>query len=148
MNTYAYVLITFCAMTVLACGGGPDDVVFDNPLSQGNGDTSEQVNLGDAKDNSEQEPEGLILTQLTNTNGMMPDWSPDGDTIVYVASEDIWTIPSAGGAPTKLTAYNGVDGYSPQYSPDGRKVLYSTTMNSNGLGIWSIPTGGGNPTKV
>ena len=89
-----------------------------------------------------------IVTQLTTDTGMMPHWSPDGDTIVYMASQDIWTIPVTGGTPTQVTTYSGVDGYGPKYSPDGSMILYSTTMSSSGLGIWSIPSGGGNPTKV
>jgi len=90
----------------------------------------------------------VILTQLTTDTGMMPHWSPDGHTIVYVASQDIWTIPVTGGMPTKLTTYDGVDGYGPRYSPDGSMILYSTTMSSSGLGIWAIPSSGGIPTKV
>jgi Tol biopolymer transport system component len=79
--------------------------------------------------------------------------------IVYVSSpniidypgnvtQDIFTISTTGGIPTKITTYSGVDGYSPRFSPDGSKILYSTTMNSQGLGLWSISADGNNPTKI
>lgn len=107
------------------------------------------------------ESTAVTLTQLTNNPGTdwMPHWSPDGSTIVYVSSQiiidhpqnetqDIYTIPASGGTPTKLTTYIGVDGYGPKYSPDGTRILYSTTMNSNAIGIWSIPSTGGVSTYV
>lgn len=104
------------------------------------------------------EATSTVITQLTSNPGTdwMPSWSPDGSTIVYVSSpdiighpangtQDIWTIPAAGGTPTQLTIYGGVDGYGPEYSPDGSRILYSTTMSSRSLGIWSIPIVDGIP---
>jgi Tol biopolymer transport system component/imidazolonepropionase-like amidohydrolase len=57
-----------------------------------------------------------------------PTFSPDGKWIAYVTWSDadggqLWKIPSAGGAATKLSE---VAGYysSPQWSPDGSKLLF------------------------
>lgn len=144
-------IIALCVLIISSCGNGPGEIVFDNPLDPDYKGTSGQAH----------ESSSITLTQLTTNPGTdwMPHWSPDGTTIVYVASpdvishpedssQDIWVIPAAGGTPTKLTTFNEVDGYGPRYSPDGSRILYSTTMNSLGLGIWSIPSGGGIPTKV
>lgn len=133
------------------------------------------IHLGSEDDTVEQvyskaiEPEdhrvtksaSVILTRLTANPGTdwMPSWSPKGDLIAYVSSptiidhqsnptQDIYVVPATGGPPTRLTANDKVDGYNPEFSPDGSKILYSTTMQSQGLGIWTIPSNGGTPTRV
>ncbi len=103
----------------------------------------------------------VILTQLTTNPGTdwMPHWSPDGTRIVYISSpqvvdhqsnetQDIYTVSVDGGTPIRLTDNTGVYGYGVEYSPDGNKILYSTTMQSQNLGIWYMPSTGGTPAKI
>ncbi|HTK29266.1 MAG TPA: S9 family peptidase, partial [Vicinamibacterales bacterium] len=58
-----------------------------------------------------------------------PSWSPAGDRIVFVSSragdvEDrhLWTVPVAGGAPTRITG----EGFcaSPSWSADGKRLAF------------------------
>jgi dipeptidyl aminopeptidase/acylaminoacyl peptidase len=82
-----------------------------------------------------------------------PRWSPDGTTLAFTACDepvrepgkpyrvtrpvwrrdalglvddvkgDLWTVPSAGGTPTRLTFHDGIVGQV-QWSPDGTALLY------------------------
>src|SRR5262249_4685390 len=83
----------------------------------------------------------------------VPSWSPDGTTLAFTACDepvrdpakpyrvtrpvwrgdarglvedvraDLWTVPAAGGTPTRLTFHDGVVGQV-QWSPDGTALLY------------------------
>ncbi len=73
--------------------------------------------------------------QLTNSSEFegYPDWSPDGNRIVYVRESDygdphsreIWIMNSDGSAQTKLG-----QGESPKFSPDSRKVVYASASDT------------------
>jgi dipeptidyl aminopeptidase/acylaminoacyl peptidase len=52
-----------------------------------------------------------------------PNWSPDGQWLVYASQGDIWSVPSAGGKARRLTDYRHGDS-SPIVSPDGERVYY------------------------
>lgn len=84
------------------------------------------------------------------TEQIEPQWSPDGTTLVYVdmgkddqvdpqfsATADIWTVPSNGGTPTRLTTEDGPDAY-PDYSPDGTEIVYA---RDNALMTIGVATG-------
>ena len=45
-----------------------------------------------------------------------PNWSPDGQWLVYASQGDIWSVPSAGGKARRLTDYRHGDS-SPIVSP-------------------------------
>lgn len=84
-----------------------------------------------------------------------PDWSPDGQTIVYTshsatddpvnsASAEIYVIDATGtGGPTRLTD-NTEEERAPAWSPDGKRIVFSCrrngpdfeicVMNANGTG--------------
>ena len=76
-----------------------------------------------------------------------PAFSPDGTLIAFAASEvtftdldnvqrtdrEIYTVPSAGGTPTRLTD-NDVDDANPAFSPDGTKIAFDS--------VGSLPSGG------
>ena len=66
-----------------------------------------------------------------------PQFSPDGQTIVYYAvappaGSDIFTIPVAGGTPINLTM-NSPEDYLPTWSPDGEKLAWASS-NGNQVG--------------
>jgi TolB protein len=73
-------------------------------------------------------------------------WSPDGQTLAYCAERngeyDVYTIPAAGGAETRLTTAPGLDD-GPDYSPEGR-FIYFNSERSGLMQIWRMrPDGSG-----
>jgi dipeptidyl aminopeptidase/acylaminoacyl peptidase len=82
--------------------------------------------------------------------------SPDGKTVVFVrrvtdleedrGRTDLWSMPTAGGDPTRLTRDPGSD-FNPRFSPDG-KTLFFLSSRSGSVQVWSMPTAGGPPTQV
>ena len=80
--------------------------------------------------------EGAIPHVVTTSPGRdsAPVWSPDGQSIAYVAGgdpKDLWygashvaVIPAAGGAPRALTASLDRNVSSPRFAADGRSILF------------------------
>ncbi len=77
-------------------------------------------------------------------------WSPDGQRLAYCAERhgqyDIYTIPVAGGAETRLTDLPGLDD-GPEYSPDGRHIWFNSTRTGL-MQIWRMECDGANPTHM
>lgn len=67
-------------------------------------------------------------------------WSPDGRTLAFTGRRngdfDIYTIPAAGGAETRLTTAPGLDD-GPEYSPDGT-FIYFNSVRSGRMQIWRM----------
>src|SRR5207249_1402332 len=56
-------------------------------------------------------------------------WSPDGSHLAYVSAgaggtNDVYTIPSIGGAPVDLTNTDGIAEAHPVWSPDGTQMAF------------------------
>lgn len=65
--------------------------------------------------------------QLTTRGAERPDWSPDGQTILFDEAAALWTVPAGGGEPTKLPVVSGEDfdvGASPSWAHDSRRIAY------------------------
>lgn len=96
--------------------------------------------------------DGSNLTRLTfgatdqagSITSNMPDWSPDGNKIVYRA-QGIWTMNANGTNPTQIHP----TGSAPNWSPDGSKIVFMNydsadtthdlyTMNSDGSNVVNI----------
>lgn len=74
------------------------------------------------------------ITDGDNWNDLDPHWSPDSTRIAFVSNRtgkefdldhnsDVWTIPAAGGALTKISDHVGPD-TSPRWSPDGTRIAF------------------------
>jgi len=75
-----------------------------------------------------------------------PAWSPDGRRICYSARHNLWTVPSRGGRPERLTR-GGVWDTEPAWSPDGR-YIYFCSYREGMHALWRVPSDGGEPERM
>ena len=85
-----------------------------------------------------------------------PQPSPDGSRIVYALRTtdleanrgriDLWSVPTAGGTPLRLTTDPGGES-SPRWSPDGQS-LYFLSGRSGSSQVWRLPMAGGEARQV
>ncbi|MEJ2539510.1 MAG: amidohydrolase family protein [Gemmatimonadota bacterium] len=74
------------------------------------------------------------------------DVSPDGGTILFDLLGDLYTVPRAGGAATRLTRGMAMD-LQPVFSPDGTRILFVSDRSGN-ENLWMIDADGSNPRPV
>jgi len=96
---------------------------------------------------------GTLQTRLTTSVGadQSPTWSKDGSKIAFASSRDgnfeIYSMPSSGGAATRLTDGNSSADTQPAFSPDGSLVAFTSdrdgTANTNIFTISATGTQGG-----
>ncbi len=84
-------------------------------------------------------PDGTDSTVLVEASrNPSPQFSPDGQTIVYYAvapptGSDIFSVPVAGGTPVNLTE-NSPEDYLPTWSPDGTKLAWAIWRVAHAVG--------------
>jgi tricorn protease len=64
-----------------------------------------------------------------------------GDTIVFVAHDNLWSVPRTGGVASRLTTDPGSD-VLPRYSPDGQWIAFTGEYQGN-RDVYVIPAAGG-----
>lgn len=74
------------------------------------------------------------------------DVSPDGRQIVFSLLGDLYVLPIAGGAATRITSGAAWD-VQPRYSPDGKELAF-TSDRAGGNNLWRIGVDGKNPVAV
>jgi len=91
--------------------------------------------------------DGSNVIRLTNNPGpeCRAQWSPDGNTIVYVSpgnGEDIWLM-DADGSNKRALVTNTANDFVPCWSPDGSSVAYQTSYGNNDdeIAVINVTTG-------
>jgi tricorn protease len=75
-----------------------------------------------------------------------PALSPDGSTLAFAWSGDIWTVPSSGGRARPLTRNPAVD-RDPEFSPDGKQIAF-TSDRLGSFHPYVMAAEGGTPRQV
>ncbi|HTG39863.1 TolB family protein, partial [Sphingomonas sp.] len=95
-------------------------------------------------------PPGAELRQATidtdEGSWMDVDVSPDGQTIVFTLLGDIYTMPIAGGTPTRIAEGLAWE-VQPRFSPDGRRIAF-TSDRGGGDNIWIMNADGNDKRQV
>jgi len=80
--------------------------------------------------------------KVSQADAVQPSWSPHGHRIAYWGLpegskvRDIWTIPSGGGTPVRVTDDTHVD-WSPVWSSDGRHLYFCSTRGGS-MNLWRV----------
>ena len=74
-----------------------------------------------------------VVSLRSLVDGAVPDWSPDGASILFLGRDTLWTIDADGSAPQAVPAA-GVG--SPAYSPDGEWIGYVSSTSGDGQELW------------
>jgi tricorn protease len=64
-----------------------------------------------------------------------------GDSVVFVAHDNLWSVPRSGGVATRLTSGAGRD-VMPRFSPDGRWLAFTGEYQGN-RDVYVMPAAGG-----
>ena len=87
-----------------------------------------------------------ISIDVTEGTWMNVDVSPDGRTIAFDLLGDIYTMPIAGGAPTRIAAGLPFE-MQPKFSPDGAKIAF-TSDRGGGDNLWIMNRDGSDKRAV
>lgn len=85
--------------------------------------------------------DGSELTDLTGSldNSFRPDWSPDGERIVFMSERDgnreLYVMNADGSNPVRLTDNVGDDN-QPRWSPDGNTILFESNRDGANTALY------------
>ena len=69
--------------------------------------------------------DGSERLQLTDSYAAMPQWSPDGKTIVFSDWRALFLVSAEGGTPEKLIGDGKNSEVAPGWSPDGKSITFN-----------------------
>jgi len=91
-------------------------------------------------------PTRKVNLDVTEGTWMNIDLSPDGTTIAFDLLGDIYTMPIAGGTPTRIAEGLAFD-MQPQFSPDGKLIAF-TSDRDGGDNIWIMNRDGSDKRQI
>ena len=95
-------------------------------------------------------PEGATIKQVPinvdEGSWIDVDVSPDGRTITFALLGDIYTMPMAGGTPTRIAEGLAWE-VQPRFSPDGQRIAF-TSDRGGGDNIWIMNRDGSDKRQV
>lgn len=90
----------------------------------------------------------LVISQFVAADGVTGYYrfpAIHGDTIVFTAEGDLWTVSASGGLARRITTHQGEESH-PSVSPDGRTVAFSATYEGS-IEVFTMPINGGLPKR-
>ncbi|MFH1197377.1 MAG: S41 family peptidase [bacterium] len=87
-----------------------------------------------------------LFSQNNSPLVRFPALNPDGSKIAFSYQGDIWTVPSSGGAASRLTIHEAYES-NPKWSIDGKSIAFSGDRFGNN-DIFVITTEGGAPKRI
>jgi tricorn protease len=87
-----------------------------------------------------------IADMVTARPGYYRDPAIHGDTIIFTAEGDLWTVSAKGGAARRLTSNPGRE-RGAAISPDGRTVAFSAEYEGP-VDVYTMPVEGGLPQRL
>jgi tricorn protease len=91
---------------------------------------------------------GLVAAPRVEASGQVLMRYPTlhGNTVVFVAHDDLWAVPRTGGSAARLTAQAGRV-VLPRFSPDGKWIAFTGEYQGN-RDVYVIPAGGGTAERL
>jgi Tol biopolymer transport system component len=92
-----------------------------------------------------QASDGKLVRTFPNlsSSGVKPAWSPDGDKILFVRTEngvsDIWAQPVDGGNPTQITHFIEDEIFHFSLSPDGKSLACVRGKRTSDAVVLEVP---------
>jgi tricorn protease len=88
----------------------------------------------------------LLATSAAADEGYLRYPDLHGETVVFAAEGDLWTVPLAGGEARRVTVHEGNEAY-PRFSPDGQAIAFSGQYDGN-RDVYVIAADGGEPRRL
>lgn len=78
-----------------------------------------------------------------------PNWTPDGERLIFNSAGKLFTLPVSGGKPTQI-ATGGLNRLNNDHgiSPNGSMLIVSDQTRSGGSRIYTLPSEGGEPKLI
>jgi TolB protein len=84
--------------------------------------------------------------QRSLVGGVLPDWSPDGASILFRGSDDLYVFDIQSGRSRRLTI--GAHVFRSAWSPDGTKVVFSQPDFKGGFNLFVVNADGSDVTQI
>jgi hypothetical protein len=92
--------------------------------------------------------DGSFPYSLAEVGGTQPTFSPDGNTVAFIKTGDLFTVNSNGfGGEQRLTNTLGAEA-DPAYSPNGSTIVYAQNDGATGYDLWLFNLGSSTATQL